>query len=73
MPMEDLVILLLPLFVLMEGQSMGGCPMLLAAAVVGLLLAADLPLGCRGVQAAVVRATASPLLYLQRHVVFSGY
>jgi hypothetical protein len=35
-----------------------------------------LPLGCRGVQAAVVRATASPLrplLYLQRHVVFSGY
>jgi hypothetical protein len=61
LPMEGLLILLLPLFVLMEGRSMGGYPLFLAAAVVGQLVAADLPLGCRHVQAAVLRADASRL------------
>jgi hypothetical protein len=71
--MEGLVILLLLLFVLMERRSMGGCPLFLAAAVVGLLFAADLLLGCRGAHADVLHAAASPLrplLYLLRHVIF---
>jgi hypothetical protein len=42
---------------------MEGCPLFLAAAVVGRLVAADLPLDCRCIRAAVLRAGAGVFVF----------